>query len=50
MNSKDIKKIIEIVQDVRKPWNDRLKVTGGAMADGAVLACDEILDKLKEIC
>lgn len=49
MKTIDIDKIIKEVRDIRKPWNDTLEVTGGAMADGAVLACDEILEKLEEI-
>ena len=49
MKTVDIDKIIKEVQEVRKPWKERLDVTGGVMADGAVLACDEILKKLEEI-
>ena len=46
---KTIDDVIKMVQEVRKPWNDRLEATGGVMSDGAVLACDEILEKLEEI-
>lgn len=49
MKTIDIDKIIKEVREIRKPWNDRLESTGGVMADGAVLACDEILEKLEEI-
>ena len=49
MKTIDIDKVIKEVQDIRKPWKERLDVTGGVMADGAILACDEILEKLEEI-
>lgn len=41
--------IIKEVQGIRKPWAEKLNLTGGAMADGAVLACDEILKRLEEL-
>lgn len=46
MTIKEIESIIKMVQDVRKPWNDSLSKYHGVMADGAVLACDEVLKML----
>ena len=49
MTIKEIESIIKMVQEVRKPWNESLTKYHGVMADGAVLACDEVLKKLNEM-
>ena len=49
MKTNDIDQIIRIVQELRVPKEARLKLTGGAMADGYVCACDDIIGRLNEL-
>ena len=44
-----IEDIIKIVEEIRKPVNERLEETGGVMANGYVMACDDILEQLRLI-
>ena len=49
MTTKDIDAIISEVTKLRAPKEARLKLTGGAMADGYVCACDDIIGRLNEL-
>ena len=42
----DIKDIIKVIEELRKPAQERLEETGGVLANGYVMACDDILEKL----
>lgn len=44
-----IEDIIKIVEEIRRPVNERLEETGGVMANGYVMACDDILERLRSI-
>ena len=46
MTTEELDDIIKEVENIKKPWNESLQKYHGVMADGAVLACDEILKML----
>ena len=49
MTTEELDDIIKEVEGIKKPWNESLQKYHGVMADGAVLACDEVLKMLREM-
>ena len=45
----DVKDFIKLVEEIKQPAQERLEETHGVMADGYVMACDDILEKLKDL-
>ena len=49
LTTEELDDIIKEVNVLRAPKMARLKLTGGAMSDGYVCACDDIISKLEEM-
>lgn len=44
-----ISDIIKLVEEIKKPEQDKLKITHGVFSDGYVTACDDIIAQLSTI-